>query len=341
MSMTERKLASIRRIHSIELIEGADLIELAKVDGWQVVIKKGEFSVGELVVYCEVDSWIPEELAPFLFKGREFNGVKGERLRTIKLRGQLSQGLILPMPISLMDACEGDDVTSTLGVQKWEKPLPAQLVGQAKGFFPNFLRKTDQERCQNLTREIQDSFSDGDRFEVTVKLDGSSLTAYFNDGEVGVCSRNLELKLNDENSSNTFIKTATETGLLDALKAYGKNIAVQGELMGEGVQGNREGLKQHQIFVFDIYDIDRREYLTPSERAGVFDELKNLGFTGEHCPILHADIALPSGNVADLLEFAEGSSLNHPIREGLVFKRMDGQFSFKAISNKFLLKEKD
>lgn len=339
--MTERKLASIRRIKEINPIDGADSIELAKVDGWQVVVKKGEFSVGNLVVYCEVDSWIPEHLAPFLFKGREFNGVKGERLRTIKLRGQLSQGLILPKPISLMDACEGDVVTSTLGIQKWEKPLPAQLVGQAKGFFPEFLRKTDQERCQNLTREIQDSFDNGDRFEVTIKLDGSSLTAYFKNGEVGVCSRNLELKLNDENSHNTFIKTATETGLLDALKAYGKNIAIQGELMGEGVQGNRENLKQHQIFVFDIYDIDKCEYLTPSERVGVFGEFKNLGFTGEHCPILHADIALPSGNVSDLLEFAEGSSLNHPIREGLVFKRMDGQFSFKAISNKFLLKEKD
>lgn len=339
--MSERKLASVRRIHSIEPIENADAIELAKVDGWQVVVKKGEFSIGDLVIYCEVDSWIPETLAPFLFKGREFNSVKGERLRTIKLRGQLSQGLILPKPISLVDACEGDDVTATLGIQKWEKPLPAQLVGQAKGFFPEFLRKTDQERCQNLTNEIQESFGNGDRFEVTIKLDGSSLTAYFKDGEVGVCSRNLELKINDENAGNTFIKTAIDTGLLDAMKAYGKNIAVQGELMGEGIQGNREGLKQHQIFVFDIYDIDSREYLTPDERITVFEELKVLSFKGDHCPVLSCDMQLPSGDVSDLLEFAEGASLNHPVREGLVFKRMDGKFSFKSISNKFLLKEKD
>lgn len=337
--MTERKLASIRRIHTIQPIEGADAIELAKVDGWQVVVKKGEFNVNDLVTYCEVDSWIPETVAPFLFKGREFDGVKGERLRTIKLRGQLSQGLILPKPEGEFE--EGQDITELLGIQKWEKPLPAQLVGQAKGYFPEFLVKTDQERCQNLVSEIRDAFIDQDKFEVTIKLDGSSLTAYYKDGEVGVCSRNLELKMNDVNTSNAFIKTATDTGLLDALKAYGKNIAVQGELMGEGIQGNREGLKHHQIYVFDIYDIDKREYLTPDSRTITYHHLQLLGFKGDHCPVLSRNVELPSGNVADLLEYAEGKSLNHQIREGLVFKRMDGKFSFKAISNKFLLKEKD
>lgn len=190
-----------------------------------------------------------------------------------------------------------------------------------------------------------DSFNRMDRYEITIKLDGSSMTVYCNNGEVGVCSHNVDLKINEENASNSFIATANESGLIEALKEYcarsGSNIAVQGELMGAGIQGNRENLKKHQVFVFDIYDIDRGEYMTPMERRMVVQSLKCLGFSGEHCPVLYDDYMFPSGNVDKILELADGPSLNHPVREGLVFKRMDGKFSFKAISNRFLLKEKD
>lgn len=335
-----RKLASVRKIHEIVPILGADAIELAKVDGWQVVVKKDEYQVNDLVIYLEIDSWVPNELAPFLSKGKEpkeFEGVKGERLRTIKLRGCLSQGLLLPIINGMI---EGDDVTDFLNIKKWDRPLPAQLVGQAKGFFPEFLRKTDQERAQNLQAEIAMEHHSGSLFEVTIKLDGSSITVYHKDGEVGVCSRNLELKLNEENQGNTFIKTATNTGLLSALKALGKNIAVQGELMGEGIQGNREKLSEHNIFVFDIFDIDEQRYLSPVSRSDVYDELIELGYTGEHCPIYSINSPLISDDVEELLGYAEGISLSHPVREGLVYKRMDGKFSFKTISNKFLLGEK-
>jgi RNA ligase (TIGR02306 family) len=105
-----RKLATIRRIADIQPIEGADAIEVATVDGWKVVIKKNEFKVGDLAVYLEIDSWIPHELAPFLSKGqepREYNGVKGERLRTIKLRGTTSQGLLLKIE-NCFDVIEKD-----------------------------------------------------------------------------------------------------------------------------------------------------------------------------------------------------------------------------------------
>ena len=235
---------------------------------------------------------------------------------------------------------EGDDVTDFLNIKKWDRPLPAQLVGQAKGFFPEFLRKTDQERAQNLQSEIAAEHHSGSLFEVTVKLDGSSITVYHKDGEVGVCSRNLELKINGENQGNTFIKTATNTGLLSALKALGKNIAVQGELMGEGIQGNREKLSEHNIFVFDIFDIDNQCYLNPVSRSDTYDELTELGYTGEHCPIYSINSPLISDDVEELLGYAEGISLSHPVREGLVYKRMDGKFSFKTISNKLLLGEK-
>jgi hypothetical protein len=148
-----RKLASIRRIDKIEPIEGADKIVKATVGGWQLVtaIDNG-FKEGDLVIYMEIDSWIPTELAPFLSKGkepREFNGVKGEKLRTIRMRGQISQGLLLPLESvgytgSLAD---GTDLTEMLGIQKWEAPVNAQLAGMARGNFPSFIRKTDQERC--------------------------------------------------------------------------------------------------------------------------------------------------------------------------------------------------
>ena len=134
-----RKMATIRKIDALNPIEGADAIECATIGGWKVVVKKGEFTVGDLAVYCEIDSWIPTELAAFLSKGkepREFEGIKGERLRTVKLRGQLSQGLLLsPESVKLFpnDMAIGDDVSEWLNIQKWEKPMNAQLAGMARG----------------------------------------------------------------------------------------------------------------------------------------------------------------------------------------------------------------
>ena len=156
-----RKMATIRKIDAIGPIEGADAIEVATVGGWKVVIKKGEFSVGDLAVYCEIDSWIPTEIAPFLSKGkepREFEGVKGERLRTVKLRGQLSQGLLLPYNILPFDSqgvmVEGNDVSELMNIQKWEMAVPAQLAGQVRGNYPSVIPKTDQERSKTLSKKL-------------------------------------------------------------------------------------------------------------------------------------------------------------------------------------------
>ncbi len=156
--MTDRKLATIRVISQLKPIKDADLIEVAVIDGWEVVIKKGEFNVGDLCVYFEIDSWIPHELAPFLSKGkepREYKSVKGERLKTIKLKGQISQGLVLPVeidkgqftgkvhvvkdePVEL-----GTDVTELLNILKWEREIPAQLAGKMAGnSLHSFLKLT-------------------------------------------------------------------------------------------------------------------------------------------------------------------------------------------------------
>jgi RNA ligase (TIGR02306 family) len=355
MSDITRALVSVQQVEEIKPINGADLICAYRVKGWWVVDQVNRYEVGDLVLYAEIDSWMPTTIAPFLSKGKEprlYNDVPGERLRTVKLKGQVSQGLLLPIDVlytvdvpdgMLHEMSEsiievGTDYTKLLNVQKWEAPINAQLAGQAKGNFPHFIQKTDQERIQNIQYDITTAFENKDEFEVTVKLDGSSITVYRNDDYIGVCSRNLDLKLDQE--GNTFIDTAKSTGLYDALEKYGRNIAVQGELMGPGVQGNRENFTQHTIFIFDIFDINEQQYLSPTHRNAVVIDLYNLGYSGKVVPPEHYNFVLPTNNIDELLVLAEGKSINHKIREGLVFKRIDGQFSFKIINNEFLVKEK-
>ena len=334
--MTERKLATIRRIAEIKDIDGADAIEAVRVDGWWVVAKKGEYQVGQLAVYLEVDSWVPTSIASFLTKAghepKEFEGVKGERLRTVKLRGQLSQGLLLPISIlpttTVIEV--GNDVTDTLGIVKWERPISPQLYGQAKGSFPSFLRKTDQERVQNIGRTLEGYINE--TFEVTIKLDGSSCTIFVKDEDDGVCSRNLELKQNEDNA---FWRIALDYDIHKKIRAYGNNIAVQGELIAPNIQSNYEKVNKPEFYVFDVFDIDRQEYMLPKERQE-FCKLLDI----PHVPIVDKSLAMID-NVDKLLDMAEGDGMNKGVkREGLVFKHNNSEFSFKAISNSYLLKEK-
>jgi len=177
-----------------------------------------------------------------------------------------------------------------------------------------------------------------------MKLDGTSMTAYicdWNERKRGVCMRNYELKINENNSHNTLVRLAT-SGLLDAIASSGMNVAVQGEVMGEGIQGNREKLKGHRFYVFNIYLIDEHRYMTPDERMDFFRRYLEGTENVYHVPVVsHAHYRGLSDfeTIDDLLAFADGESINHPVREGLVWKRIDGEFSFKTISNKFLMKE--
>lgn len=345
-----RKMATVRRIDKIEPIEGADKIVKATVGGWQLVtaIDNG-FKEGDLVVYCEIDSWIPTQVAPFLSKGkepREYNGVKGEKLRTIKLRGQISQGLLLPMDVIPNklgvtyyppDAYEeGTDVSELLGIQKYEPPIPAQLAGLVKGNFPSQIPKTDQERIQNIKAEIKAALEAGLTFEITEKLEGSSMTCYLIQGEFGVCSRNMDLK-RDEN--NTFWKVAIDEDVEAKMRRIDEHwdFAIQGELVGPGVQGNIYKLQEHVFAVFDVYDIMTGKYLNPKARRELID-LMGL----YHVPVLAMDKDLGTGEVDYILEWAEGkSALYGTEREGIVFKEMNGGMTFKAISNKYLIGQKD
>ena len=343
-----RKLATIRKIDALRPIPDADAIECAVIGGWTAVVKKGEFEAGDLAVYCEIDSWIPHALAPFLSKGKEprvFDGIAGERLRTMKLRGQLSQGLLLPFAIMkpFFDDIlftEGVDVSELLGIVKYEAPIPAQLAGEVKGMFPGWIQKTDQERIQNLKEELDYWLREQHVWEVTEKLDGSSMTVFLRDGEFGVCSRNLELKPSE---SNSLWKVAVRNDLELKLRRANRNLALQGELIGEGIQGNPYKQKGQEFFLFDIYDIDTSKYLTPAERNAFVEE-----HDIKHVPVLAfgAELwdTLGINSIDGILKFAEGKSVMGMIgceREGLVFKSKAMQCSFKAISNKFLLKGGD
>lgn len=343
-----RKLATIRKIDELTPIEGADKIEVATVGGWKVVAQKGLYNVGDLAVYFEIDSWIPHTLAPFLSKGqypRVFEGVEGERLKTIKLRGQISQGLLMP----LEEACknieselfEGLDVTVPLGILKWEKVIPAQLAGVCKGNFPTEIPKTDQERAQNLVKEIVAANEAGTKFEITEKLEGSSMTVYRMRGEFGVCSRNMNLK---EVAGNSFWDVARADDIEAKMIAVDEfwDFAIQGELIGPGVQGNIYNLSKLEFRVFDVYNIQTGEYLKPADRRAL---IERMGL--KHVPVLAAQAnlydTLGITDIPQLLKFAEGKSVMGTIgceREGIVFKEVNGGFTFKAISNKYLLGEK-
>jgi RNA ligase (TIGR02306 family) len=234
---------------------------------------------------------------------------------------------------------DGDDVTDLLGVVKWDPPLPACLQGLARGNFPNFIQRTDQDRVQNCWEKVKHH---DHLFEVTIKLDGSSMSVYHNNGGVGVCSRNLDLKLGG-NDNNTFIQVTNRLGLLDGLRSLGYNIAIQGELMGPGIQGNREQLTQAELFVFDVYLIDERRHATSDERADILDRLSVLGVDLLHAPIIDKVYLNTFADVHQVLQYAEGRSINHRTREGVVFKSMElvgeNVVSFKAIADSFLLAE--
>lgn len=352
--MTERKMARVVKIDAISPIEGADAIEVATIGGWKVVVKKGEFEVNSLACYAEVDSWIPHSIAPFLTKPGQFpkvyNEVEGQRLRTIKLRGQISQGLLLPLDVAIekfyssdedegQELCErffeGSDLTELLSVQKWEPPAEFRAAN-AKSSFPHFIPKTDCERAQNLSHELEKWTEEGVLWQCTEKLDGSSMTAFIKDGEVGVCSRNLELK---DDGSTTFWEVAKSQKLIEALQEMQGNFALQGELLGGSIQGNAYKIDGFKFYLYDIFDIDNQKYLSPGE----VEYLANK-FRIQHVPILgHTPIAKADGKTAveTLLEAAEGKSQVgvKPNREGFVLKHpTDTSISVKCISNAWLLK---
>ena len=323
-----RKLVSIQEVLDVQPIEGADAIEVARVLGWSVVIKKGEFAVGDKVVYAEIDSVFPEkEEFEFLRRGKF-------RIKTMKLRGQVSQGICFPLSILPEGDYEVDqEVTDIIGVTKYEPKIPACLVGVKKGDFPSFIPKTDETRVQVRQRQLTDN--KGAVCVVTEKLDGTSTTFYQHDGEFGVCSRNMVLF---EDEENTYWKMAKKYDVQEKLRLFGRNIALQGETIGVGIQSNKYKLEDNQFYLFNIYDIDAGGYVDYDELV-LYAKILELPLV----PILDDNFILHD-DIDQYVEEAKGFSVlnGKTKREGVVIKlkeHMPGEgYSFKAISPDFLLK---
>jgi RNA ligase (TIGR02306 family) len=324
-----RKLATIQLVSEIKPIEGADMICAYRINGWWVVDKKGQYHVGTPVIYCEVDSWIPHTLAPFLSKGKEprvFEGIPGERLRTVRLKGQVSQGILFSVSLAGSQWALGDDVSELLGIQKWERPMNAQLAGQMRGNFPPEIPKTDQERIQNIR---YDDYL-GIEYEITEKLHGSSCTFYLDkENEFHVCSRNWDIK---PDANNAYWKIAYKHNLEEKMKENGlQGYAIQGELCGEGINGNNYKLGL-EFFVFDVFVVDTG-YVRPISRRHFINA---LGLN--HVPLIHTCHLLKE-SVEELLKWADGKSvLADCKREGFVYKALNSSQTFKVVSNDWLLK---
>ncbi len=338
-----RKLATVERISAINPHPNADSLELATVKGWQVCVKKGEFfekpkgCVPGLCVYVEIDSVLPERPEFEFMRDRKF------RVKTIRLRGELSQGICFPMSIFYEEGVsdyyqrhfmEGDDVTDELGIKLYEAPIPACLGGDVEGAFPSFLRKTDCERIQNFPwlLDLPDT-----EWVATEKFDGSSCTIFWKDDKLHVCSRNWEMR---EDDRNAYWQAAKSAGLADKLK--GSHIALQGELLGPKIQGNRYGMKRPTLFFFDAYDMEQQRYVNFDDFQLLCDHLDL-----ETAPLICRRTKLIGRSITEVLLMAEDKSqLNDKAeREGLVWKPMIekfdtrmGRVAFKAISNKFLLR---
>lgn len=337
-----RNLASIQVISELHGIEGATEIECAKVLGWHVVVRKADgMKVGDKVVYMEIDSILPDRPEFEFLRERKF------RIKTIKLRGQVSQGICFPLTIlpPTTKIEEGMDVTDILGVEKYIPNIPEHLKGKVKGSFPSILPKTDETRVQVLQSVL--TRWKGTQCYVSEKIPGCSITMIWRRGEgIRVCSRNLELE--EDDGSNIFWRAVRQHDVEGKLINSGlEEIALQGEMYGEGIEGNTLHVEGVHIALFNAFNLKSYRYMDFNEFVNL---CKQLGL--ETVPILETDFSLID-DVDELVKKSEGSSVVNPkrLREGIVIRPVkecvdlemargfgSGRVSFKVTSREYLLK---
>lgn len=364
----ERSLVRKVVVDAVEPIENADAIEAVRIGGWRVVCRKGDFSEGDVVLFFEVDSALnPHDDRYAFLKERcykQFN-LHGKlfdeclRIRTIRLRGVYSQGLVLNPD----DFCEvrnkkvGEDCTAELAVRHYDEVAERAvretqpfIAANQKGLFPPYGPKTDEPRIQNLTDDDLMNALDIP-FEVTEKIDGSSLTIMYipserPDDPIAVCSRNYEMK----DMPGAYWDIVHALDLDNKLKAWcdanHRELMIQGELNGPGIQNNRDNRAERGLDVFRIWDVTEQRFLSPSERYAICEA---LGIS--HVPVLETvtlrrflDTSDPCNmqKIRDaVLLYADGHTARGNLREGVVFKQVEGgDFHFKAVSNRYLEKLK-
>lgn len=354
------KLASVQKVIKLESIDGADLIETATVLGWQIVTKKGEYKVGDLCAYIQIDTVVPDTPMFEFLRERKF------RVRTIKLRKQISQGLIVPLPDGKWK--EGNDLTEVLGVKKYEKPdnnperyekprmpkvwykkwgylfkynilykmLPG-LQRKSRSPFPKHLVSiTDEERIQNIPQVLTQYA--GKEFVVSHKLDGSSITIIHSKvlgrSKFRICSRRFELHDKKNDWFRVFESTGFKNEILKLVEIFHTDdIIVQGEAIGK-FNGNHHALQQDQIRLFNIYVNGKR--LPQNHFAAICKEW-NIPF----CPVYK--IATLNHTLPEILKESEIKDVLNPAAdaEGLVWRCIEDNMSFKVINNKYLLKGND
>lgn len=379
----ERKLAHIELIAGLREIPGADKIEVAQVLGWECVVKKGEFSAGDKIIYVEVDSVMPEKPEFEFLRDRKF------RVRTIKLRGQVSQGLVLPISVLPQNSSHfsiGHDVTDLLGISKYLTPSEREEVKKVeinqnklikfmkryswcrrlflsrkqKEGFPYWVSKTDEERVQNIPQILQ-QFADKEVY-ITEKIDyqsgtwtgkmvpnttpiiGKFLPKKY---QFVVCSRNLVN--NDKNS--LYWKIAKKYNIEQILREN-PTLTIQGEQGDTKIQGNKYGIKEPTMWVFNIIDHEKNyhyNYFEMYEFCKKYNLLivPILGIVIKNSPFKEDLNYTPclrhlGATVQELVEFSKGKSVlaNTP-REGVVVRCIENGkklLSFKVINPDFLLK---
>lgn len=362
-----RNFCYIQQIERLLSIENADKIEIAKIKGWNIVVEKGVYKPGDTCVYFEIDSFIPESIPFFSFLSKyshvktDATGLRGYVIKTVKLRGVVSQGLIVPLDelidkglLEYRQYWLEEGVSDQLGIKLYERPENPTLRVQPGGSFPSFIPKTDVDRLQNHI-EYFDTLKDM-QFEVTEKLDGTSCTIYYwgNDGFScqGVCSRNYDVSYTE----NVYTAIEKKYNIIERIKRTARNLAIQGEIVGPGIQNNLYRLTTHAFYVFDIYDIDKKTHLSPVERLEVFHLLNSVDTSPllQHVPVVfticHA-FKDAFTNMEDALDFAARTLPCSKITpswttvEGFVFKSIGldakhDRVTFKVINNEYLLNSK-
>lgn len=344
-----RKLASIQRIWDVIPIDGADSIELVKVMGWQCVAKKSEFKKNDLGVYFEIDSFLPvwpefEFLRSNSYRNSDLMG-EGFKLRTMKFKGQISQGLILPLNMfkELSPDLEiGTDVTELLGVRKWEIEERATTGGNIIGGLPYDVPRTDETRVQGEPDLIQ-AFA-GLQYYISTKMDGSSHSISIDEDGFHVTGHNYEYKDDGTSSFYEYIKKKNyEYNMRHAMGRFNiKTLTIQGEFCAPGIQKNPLRLTKPEWYVFTIRE--------NGERVGLERMCNLCSFMGmQTVPIEEVDFDLPSKypTVESLLERADGNYSTGGRKEGIVVRPTEpiynsiigGPLSMKVVSNKYLLKQ--